>query len=77
MITVKAKNNRINKNQEYISGNGDLVYVPVVDGKELNYIAETEDIALLIGLGYKYDGLNSRFATMACRMLKIKSAYSE
>ncbi len=77
MIEIKAKNNRVNKNLEYITGAGDQVYAPVVDGKELNSLAETPDIALLIGLGYKYDGINSQFATMACRMLKIKSVYAE
>lgn len=62
---------------EYIPGNGETCYVPVVNGEELHYMAETEDIALLLGLGFKYDGESSRFAKMACRMLNIKSVWSE
>lgn len=46
----------------------------VVDGEETNLIAETEDVALLLGLGLKYDGLNSQFAKMATRMLRIDKA---
>jgi hypothetical protein len=55
----------------------DVYYVPIVDGKELNMIAETHDIALILGLGYKHDGRNSQFAKMACRMLNIESAWAE
>lgn len=47
-------------------------YRPMVDGKKLSYQAPSKDIALLIGLGYKYDGANSQFAKMACRMLKLE-----
>ena len=48
-----------------------------VDGKEMNFFAETEDVALLLALERKYLGLNSQFAKFACRMLGIKSAWSE
>jgi hypothetical protein len=72
MITVKAKNNF---NNEIPSFSGDQYYVPVVDGKESNQCAETEDVALLLGLGIKYDGVNSQFAKMACRMLNIKTCW--
>lgn len=82
MIIVKAKNNLHNKkpSMKWFAElpDDEIVYTPIVDGKELNCIAETADIALLVGLGYKYDGgFNSRFAQMACRMLKIKSVYAE
>ena len=56
---------------------GKTHYKPVVDGKPLNMIAETEDIAIILALGHKYDGINSKFGTMACRMLNIKSVWSE
>lgn len=55
----------------------DMYFVPVVDGKEYSHVAETEDMALLIGLGIKYEGLNSKFPTMAARMLKIESKWAE
>ena len=71
MITV----NKHTDIDNYVEG--DYYYSPVVDGKECSYIAETEDIAMLLGLGIKYDGVNSQFARMAVRMLGIKSAWSE
>ena len=55
----------------------DIMYKSVVDGKELSCLGETEDVALLLGLEYKYDGINSQFTKMACRMLKIDSRWSE
>ena len=66
MIEIKTKNNK-----------GELYFVPVIDGKEYSWIGETEDIAMLIGLGIKYEGLNSQFCKNACRMLKIKSAWAD
>lgn len=56
---------------------GDRVYVPVVGGKELSMVCESEDVAMLVALGYKYDGADSRFAKMACRMLNIESAWAK
>ena len=56
---------------------GNDYFVPVVDGTELNSIAETYDVALLLGLERKYAGLNSQFCKNACRMLGIKSAWAE
>lgn len=50
-------------------------FKPVVDGKELSYVAETEDMALLLGLQFKHDGPNSQFAKMAARMLDIDSIW--
>lgn len=57
--------------------NGEVYYVPEVDGVVYSYVAETEDIALIIGLGIKHDGLNSQFAKMATRMLGIDSNWSK
>lgn len=56
---------------------GDSYFVPVIDGEELSRIAETWDMAMLIGIGYKYDGPNSQFAKMAARMLGIDSVWAE
>jgi len=75
MINVIAKNN-IGRNKISLI-EGDMYFVPVVDGKEYSHVAETEDIALLIGLAIKYDGLNSQFAKNACRMLNIDSNWSK
>lgn len=75
MIEVIVKNN-VGRNK--IKSIKSIVYfVPVVDGKEYNHIAESEDVAMLIGLGIKYDGINSQFVTMACRMLKIESEWAK
>lgn len=67
MIEVRAKNNTGRARISSIEG--DLYFVPVVDGKEYSHCAETEDMAMLIGLGIKYDGLNTQFPKMAARML--------
>ena len=56
---------------------GDTYFTPVVDGKEYSHIAETSDIAMLLGLQIKYDGLNSQFCKNACRMLRIESNWAE
>lgn len=75
MIEVRAKNNT---GRDKISSiDGDLYFVPVVDGKEYSHAAETEDMALLIGIGLKYDGVNTRFPQMAARMLKIDSEWAK
>lgn len=55
----------------------DYYYKPIVDGKELSFIAETEDMALIIALSYKYDGANSQFPKFAARMLGIKSEWAD
>ena len=71
MITVKQVEN---------PGFDDLpqvLFSPVVDGKTLNCCAETFDVALLLGIGHKYDGRNSQFAKMACRMLGIDTKWCE
>ena len=51
---------------------GDVYYVPIVDGKEYFHIGETEEVAYLIGLSIKYEGLSGEFARYACRMLGIE-----
>jgi len=61
----------------HLEKKGDIHYYPIVDGKKYNHAGETEEIAYLIGLGIKYDGLNSQFVKMACRMLGIKSVWAE
>ena len=75
MIEIRAKNN-IGSGRIH-SIEGDLYFVPVVDGKEYSHAAESEDMAMLIGLGIKYDGLNTKFPTMAARMLGIKSNWTD
>lgn len=58
--------------------NGDYYYAPVVDGREYSCLAETEDMALLLGLGIKYDGgVDTKFPKMAARMLKIDSVWGD
>ena len=71
MITVIPEKN------PGISDFPEVVYAPVVDGEKINCLAETEDVALILGLGRKYDGHNSQFAKMACRMLDIKTLWRE
>ncbi|MFA6066916.1 MAG: hypothetical protein WC707_07070 [Candidatus Babeliaceae bacterium] len=78
MIEIIEKSN-IHKGKKYITGEsyGDTYFVPVVDGVELSYMAETWEMAMLIGLGRKLDGINTRFPEYAGRMLGIKSAWTE
>ncbi|MDH4318572.1 MAG: hypothetical protein OEV64_09305 [Desulfobulbaceae bacterium] len=54
-----------------------ILYHPVIDGEKQNVCAESADVALLLGLQIKYDGRNSQFTKMACRMLGIKSKWAE
>ncbi len=74
---IKKKNRRRGGGRLIESIDSDHYFCPVVDGEEYSHAAETEDIALLIGLAIKYDGLNSQFPKMACRMLAIKSNWAE
>lgn len=78
MIEIIEKSN-IHKGEKYITGEsyGDTYFVPVIDGIELSSAAETWEMAMLIGLGRKFDGNNSHFAYYAGRMLGIKSAWTE
>ena len=56
---------------------GGIDFIPVVNGKEYSYIAETHDVAMLLALQIEHDGLNSQFCKNACRMLGIKSAWAD
>jgi hypothetical protein len=78
MIEIIEKKN-LKNGQKYIMDEsyGDTYFVPVVDGIELSSAAETWEMAILIGLGRKFDGNNSHFAYYAGRMLGIKSAWTE
>lgn len=62
---------------KYLQEDGKPHYYPVIGGKKYSYVGDTEDEAMLIGLGIKYDGLNSQFAKMAMRMLNIESDWTE
>lgn len=75
MITVVEKLNT--KRNRILSIDQETYFVPVVDGKELNRIAETYDMALLLGLEHKYQGQNSQFAKFAGRMLGIESNWTK
>lgn len=70
-IEIIAKNTKRHKNLP------NVMYVPVVNDKELTCMAETEDVAMLLGLQHKYDGADSQFTKMACRMLGIDSMWSK
>jgi len=74
-IEIHSKHNRGKNHIPSIEG--DVYYLPVVDGKEYSYIAETEDVAMLLALQIKHEGLNSQFCKNACRMLNIDSAWAE
>ena len=53
-------------------------FTPHLDGKDLRYVAESEDVAILLALGAKYDRQNAReFARFACRMLGIESEWAK
>jgi hypothetical protein len=75
-MTIEIKTIRNKKNTHYFDNGNDYCYSPIVDGKEYSHVAETEDMALIIGLAIKYDGLNSQFPKMAARMLGIKSQWA-
>lgn len=69
---------KVNRGPLHVSSiKQETYFVPVVDGREYSHIAETEDIALLIGLGIKYDGVNSQFTRFATRMLGLESEWSK
>ena len=68
MIKIRQHSN-LGRNKLFETG--DWYYTPIVNGKEISLFAETEDMAMLIGLGVKYDGMKSQFPKMAARMLNI------
>lgn len=51
----------------------ELAYSVYLDGVEIGVSGSSWDHALLVALGYKHDGLNSRFAEYAGRMLGMES----
>lgn len=74
MIKIRQHSN-LDRNKLFETG--DWYYSPIVDGKEVSLFAETEDMAMLIGLGVKYDGANSQFPKMAARMLNIDTEWAK
>ena len=74
-ITIKEVLNQGRNRIESIKE--DIYYIPVINGKEQSVIGESYEIAYLLGLGIKYDGINSQFIKFACRMLKINSEWAE
>lgn len=74
-ISVKAVINDGNNKVDSITGF--FYYIPIIGNKETNYICESYDIALIVGLGRKYEGVNSNFGKYACRMLEIKSLWAD
>ncbi len=71
MIEIKAVNN------PGLDDLPEICFKPIVDGKVLNMIAENEDVAYLLGIEYKYQGINSQFTKFACRMLEIETAWAK
>jgi hypothetical protein len=80
MIEIIKKLN-INKRRgtRYIESEsyGEYYFVPMIDGKELSDVAETWEMAMLIGIARKLDGPNSHFHEYAARMLKIDSDWAK
>ena len=75
-MTIEIKQHRNYGKNKHFDNGSDFYYSPIVDGKEYSHIAETEDMAMIIGLGIKYDGINSQFPKMAARMLGIKTEWA-
>lgn len=75
MIEVIERNN--NGRNKISSLNSNILYIPVVDGKELSCVSESYDVALLLALEYKYCGINSQFVKFATRMLGIDTVWSK
>lgn len=75
VITVQEVPNHKNK----IADMPNPYYRALIDGKEIGIIAETYDIALIAGIGYKYLRHSGCFCFIkfACRMLDIKSVWSK
>lgn len=57
--------------------NGRFMYRPVIGLYECSCVAETEDMAMLLGLGIKYDGPNTQFPKMSARMLNINTTWKD
>lgn len=56
---------------------GDCYYTFMIDEKESCMIAETYDMAMILALSVKYDGVNTQAPKMISRMLNIKSVWSD
>ena len=74
-IEIKARPNT--GTHKYLDNGSEFYYCPIVDGKEYSSIAETEDMAMIIGLAIKYDGFNSQFPKFAARMLGIDTEWAK
>lgn len=55
--------------------NQDTYWITTVDGKEYPHTSETPEMALLVGLGIKFDDAN--FSKHAGRMLGIDSVWTK
>lgn len=51
--------------------NNCIMFHPYINGKDTNRACETLDIALLMAIGIKYEGRDSKFAFYANKMLNI------
>lgn len=76
-FTITEHENKTRKGSKEFESIGDVYYRIQIDGKDLSKIADSYDVALLMYLEHKYLGINSQFVKFACRMLGIKSAWSE
>lgn len=53
----------------------DTYWVAIVDGREYRHVSETPEMALLVGLGIKFD--DAHFSKHAGRMLGIDSVWTK
>lgn len=76
---IEKKNIRKGSSEKYINlpKYGETYFVPVIDGKKSSCVAETWEMAMLIGIGIKLDRRDSQFPCYAARMLKIDSRWAE
>ena len=65
-------NIKINKVNNDFSFGGDFMYQISISGFRQPKVAHNLDVALLVALEHKYDGLNSQFAYFANKMLGIE-----
>ena len=74
IVTVQEVPNSKRNKIEYMP---DPYFRPLIGGLDIGIIAETSEIVYIAGLGYKYLGHNTSFTMFVCRMLGIKSRWSE
>ena len=77
IITRHQNSSTFTPDKKYISEFGDWYYKIRLNGRELSAVAETYDMALLVALSFKYDGLNTQFHMFAARALGIKSVWAD